>query len=119
MVADLGRLGHGNFAVGVEGAVAASRRDHDRAVIFRAEQLEAHIDIADIDQPSRTQREFLEAFAVGAQGHFVVSAGCHVAEMRRRHVFLHDRLEVENIERLLGIGDQLVEIARRPFRRVR
>ena len=102
MVAGFRRLGDRDLAVGVKGAVAAGRRDHDRAVVFGAEDLGAHVDLADIDQPARPQLEFPETLAIGAQGHFVVDAGGHVAEMRRRHVLLHDRFEVENVERLVG-----------------
>jgi hypothetical protein len=36
-----------------------------------------------------------------------------------RNVFLRHRLEVENVQRLLLIGNQLVEIARSPVYRVR
>ena len=46
-------------------------------------------------------------------------AGCHLTEMRGWNVFLHDLLEVEDVERLLGVGNQLAEIARRPIYRVR
>ena len=53
VVANLGRFGDGYLAVGVEGAIAAGRRDHDRTVIFCAEQLEAHVGRADINQSAR------------------------------------------------------------------
>ncbi len=39
--------------------------------------------------------------------------------MRRRNILPHDRLEVENVERLRGVSNQLVEIARRPVDRIR
>jgi hypothetical protein len=119
MVPCLGRPGDGDLAIGMKGAVAAGRRDDDRAVIDRAEDLGAHVDGADIDESSRAQREFPEALAVGAQSRFIVDAGGHVTEMRRRNVVLHDRLEVEDVQRLLGIADQLVEIARSPVGRIR
>ena len=102
MVADLGGLGDGNFRVRVKGPVAPRRRDHDRAVEFRAKDLDAHVDLADIDQPPRPQLELLKTVPIGAQRYFVVDAGRHIAEMRRRHVRLHDRLEVEDIERLVS-----------------
>jgi hypothetical protein len=65
------------------------------------------------------QLEFAETFAIGAQGHFVVDARGHVAEMCRRNILPHDRLEVENVKRLRRLGNQLVKIARRPVDRVR
>ena len=118
MVPALRGLGDGELAVGMKGPVAAGRRDHDRAVVADAEDLDAHVDLADVDQPPRPQLELPEALAVGAQRHLVVDAGRHVAEMRRRDVLLHHRLEVEHVERLPGVGDQLVEIARRPVHRI-
>jgi hypothetical protein len=117
MVAGFRSLGDRDFRIGMKGAVAAGRRNHDWAVVFCAEDLGADVDLADIDEPP--QLEFAEAFAVGAQGRFVIDAGGHVAEMRRRNVLLHDRLEVENVKRLRGVGYQFVEVARGPVRRVR
>ena len=119
MVACFRRFGDGDLCVGVKRAVAARRRNHDRAVVFCAEDLGAHIDFADIDEPPRPQLEFAETFAIGAQGHFVIDARGHVSEMRRRNILPHDRLEVENVERLRGVGDQFIEVAWCPVRRVR
>ena len=119
MVSQFRGLGDGDFRVGMKGAVAAGRRNHDRAVVFCAKDFGAHIDLADIDQPPRPQLEFTEALAIGTQGHFVVDPGGHVTEMRGGNVLLHDRLEVENVERLCGIGNQFFEVARRPVRWIR
>jgi hypothetical protein len=93
-------------------------RNHYRAVVFRPDNLNSHVDGADIDQPARSQLEFQKAVAIGAKGHLVVDAGDHVTEVRRRHVLLRDRLEVEYIERFLGIGNQLVQITRSPDHRI-
>jgi hypothetical protein len=119
MVAGFRRLGDRDLAIGVKGAVAAGRRYHDRAVVFRAEDLGADIDLADIDEPARAQLEFPEAFAIGAQGYFVIDPRGHVAEMRRRNVLLHDRFEVENVQGLGGVGNQFVRVAWSPVRRIR
>jgi hypothetical protein len=118
MVAGLCRLDDGDLGVGMKGAVAACRCDHDRAVVACAEDVGAGIDPADIGEPPRTQLEFPKTLAVGAQRQFIVGAGCHVAEMRGRHILLHRRLEVEHVERLARIGDQPVEVARRPVHRI-
>jgi hypothetical protein len=118
MVARFRRIGDRDLGIGVKGAVAAGRRDHDRAVVFRAEDLAAHVDAADIDQPPRPQCEVPETFAVGAQGRLVIGPCGHVTEMRRRNILFHHRLEVEDVQRLLWIGDQPVELARRPVHRV-
>ncbi len=119
MVAGFRSLGDGDLRVGMKGAVAAHRRKDDRTVVFCAEDVGAHVDLADIDEPPRPQLEFPEALAVGTQGHFVIDARGHVSEMRRRNILLHDRLEVENVKRLRRVGNQLVEIARRPVSRIR
>jgi hypothetical protein len=101
-----------------EGVVAAGWRDHDRAIVAGAEDFGRHFDLADIDQPARPQLEFLEALAIGAQRHLVVGAGDDDAEMPRRQILLRDRLEVEDVERLLWIGDDVVQVARRPHHRI-
>jgi hypothetical protein len=118
MVAALGGARDGKLSVRMKGAVAARRRDHDRAVVGRAQNIRAHVDLADVDQPARAQGEFAEALPIGAQRDFVVGAGRHVAEMRRRHVLLHHRLEIEDVDRLARVLDQFVEVARCPFHRV-
>jgi hypothetical protein len=71
---------------------------------------------ADIDEPPRPQLEFSETFAIGAQGHFVVDARGHVAEMCPRNILPHDRLEVENVKRLRRLGNQLVKNRAAPSR---
>ena len=74
MIAGLGRLGGGDFAVGMERALAADRCDHDRRVVFHAKNVGAHVDLADVDQPARAKLKFEEALAVGAQRHLVIDA---------------------------------------------
>ena len=118
MVAQPGGLGDGDLRVRVKGPVAAGRRDDDRTVEFRTKNLDAHIDLADIDEPPRPQLEFLETVTIGAQRHFVVDAGRHVAEMRGRNVLLHHRLEVEDIESLVQFGNHFARVARRPVDRI-
>ena len=114
MVADLGGGGDRGLAVGVIAFVPAGGRQEDRRVVFHPENLGRHVDLADVDQTSRPQLEFLEAFAIGPQGDVVVDAAGHVAEMRRRNVLRRHRLEVEYVDGFLRRGDQLVERARRP-----
>src|SRR6202158_6101374 len=119
MVAGFRGLGDGDLRIGMKGAVAAGRRNNDRAVVFRADDLGADVAFAGVDEPARAQLEFLENLAVGTQGYFVIDACGHVTEMRRRNVLLHHRLEVENVKRLRGIGNQFVEVARGPVCRIR
>ena len=118
MIALAGGARHGQLAVLVEGLVGRRGRQHDRARIGLAEQLHAQVQRLDVDHAPRPELELQEAFAVGAQGHLVVDAGRHVAEMRRRHVLVHHRLEVEDVDGLARRGDQLVERARAPYRRI-
>jgi hypothetical protein len=118
MVADLGGARGRDLALVVEGSLAADRREHDRACIFHSEDLGRHVDLADVDQPARTELEFQEAFAVGAQRDLVVDARGHVAEMRGRNVLAADRFEIEDVDRLLGRLDELVGAHGRPHQRI-
>ncbi len=118
MIAGLGRARDAFLAVGMIGFMAAGRIDDDRRFVALAENFRAHVDLADVDQPARAELEFQKALAVGAQRDVVVDAGGHVAEMRRRHVLVHHRLEIEYVERFLGAGDQMVVVARRPDERI-
>ena len=74
--------------------------------------------LSDIDKVTRTQMEFEETLAIGPEGHLIVDAGDHVAEMRRRQVLLRDGLEVEYVQGFLGVRDQIVQLARRPGHRI-
>jgi hypothetical protein len=118
VVASLGGAAGGNLALVVERALAAHGREHDRARIFHAENVGRHVDLADVDEPARTQLELEEALAVGAQRDFVVDTRGHVAEMRGRDVLAADRLEIEDVDRLLGRLDGLVRAHRRPHQRI-
>src|SRR5262249_43829936 len=78
------------------------------------EDLGRRVDLADVDQPARTELEFQEALAIGAQRDLVVDAEGHVAEMRGRNVLAADRLEIEDVDRLLGRFDELFGAHGRP-----
>ena len=118
MVAGLCGAGGRDLAVGVKRLLAADRRDDDRGGVSHAEDVDAHVDLADVDEPPRPELEFEEALAVGAQGHFVVDAGGHVAEMRRRHVLPAHRLEIEDVDGLLRRLDEVVRLPRPPHQRI-
>jgi hypothetical protein len=118
VIARLGRARDRELSFRVVGAVRSSWRQHDRAAVGLAEQLEPGVERTDIDQAARSQVEFTEALAVGPQGRVVVDAARHVAEMRRRHVLVRDRLEVEHVERLARTTDQFVEAALAPHHRI-
>src|SRR5207248_2280764 len=59
------------------------------------------------------------ALAIGAQRDLVVDAGRHVAKVRGRNIRAGDRLEIEDIDRLLGALDEVIGIERSPDDRVR
>src|SRR5262249_50556712 len=86
----------------------------DRAVVLHTENLGRHVDLADIDEATRAQLELEEVLAVATQGHLVVDARGHVAEMCGWHVVAAHRLEVEDVDRLLRRLYQLVRFHRPP-----
>src|SRR5947209_20289483 len=118
MVAGFCRLCNRDFAFRVERALSPDRRDDDRRRIFHAEQFDAHVDLADVDESPRAQLEFQEAVAIGAQRYLIVDAGSHVTEMRRWDIDPADRLEIENVDRLLRALDQVFGLERSPRDRV-
>ena len=118
MIAGLGGARDTLLAVGIVAAMATSRRDDDRRLVTLAENFRRHVDLADVDQAPRPQLEFQKAFPVSAQRDVVVDTGGHIAEMGRRHVLVHHRLEIEDVERLLRARDQMVVVARRPDERI-
>src|SRR5262249_61279710 len=56
--------------------------------------------------------------SIGAQRDLVVDARGHVAEMRGRNVLAADRLEIEDVDRLLGRFDKVVRAHGRPHQRI-
>jgi hypothetical protein len=43
---------------------------------------------------------------------------CKVAEMRRRHLLAHHRLEIEHVDDVFRVRDQVVGVQRRPYQRI-
>jgi hypothetical protein len=68
-------------------------------------------------ETAREELEFQEPRAVRAQCDPVIDAGGHVAEMRWRHVFVCDRLEVEHVDCVLRAFDKFA-VRRRPNHRI-
>src|SRR5262249_32843824 len=71
----------------MKGLICAGWADENRRGIPRAQDLSAGINVGHVNEAARAQLEFLETFPIGTQGHFIVDAGRHVAEVRRRYVF--------------------------------
>lgn len=97
------------FRILVEGAVAPGRSNHDWRAPLTSEQVHARIDLADINEPSRTHVQILEARSVVALGLFTVHAGLDVSEMCGRHHSFGDFLHVKDVECLLRFHDKIVE----------
>ena len=119
VVARLGAARGGNLTLVVERPLPPNRRQHDGGSVPHAQDVDAGVGLAHVDEAARAELEFQEAFAVGAQRRLVIDAGGHIAEMCRRHVLAAYRLEVEDVDRILGRCDQLVGAHRRPGERVR
>ena len=117
MIAGAHGLGDSNLAVGVKGFVAAGRAHENRRIKLGAEKLHAGIDFGHVPETAREELEFQEPLAVRAQRDLVIDAGGHVAEMRRRHVFVCHRLEVEHVDCVLRAFNKFAA-RRRPNHRI-
>jgi hypothetical protein len=92
--------------------IAGGRRKHDRTVVGEPENVAAHVDGADIDEPARAQLKFQEAVAIGAQRHLIVEPRRHISEVGRRNILPHHRLEVEHVDGLARVADGILCVAR-------
>ena len=108
MVADPCRPGNRLLACGVKGSMTPNWREYDRRVVSHAKNVGAHVDVADINEAPRPELEFQKVFSVGAQSDFVVDSRRHVAEVRRRYVLAHDRLEIKNVDRVPRVGNEVL-----------
>jgi hypothetical protein len=82
--------------------VRARGGDEDRLVVTLAEELDRHIDIADIDEPSRQQLELIESLAVDAHDRAVVGALRHIGVMARIDLRADHGLEIEHVDGIVG-----------------
>jgi len=74
VVAGLGRPRRSGLALVVKRSLAPYGRQHDRRAVFHAENVDAHIDLAHVDETARPQLEFQEALPVSPQRDLVVYA---------------------------------------------
>ena len=118
MIAGARGLCDSNLAVGVKGFVAAGRAYENRRIKLGAEELHASVDLGHVPETAREELEFQEPLAVRPQRDLVIDAGGHVAEMRRRHVFVCPRLEVEDVDCVLRAFNKFA-VRRRPNHRIR
>ena len=102
----LRRARHRQRPFGVEQRAAG--RQHDRRLPFRAEQIDAHVDLRGIDETARAELVVGKPFTIRLQRRVVVHAGGEVSPMRRRQRFLRRRLEFQDVDGLSGIGDDEV-----------
>ena len=104
------RFGHGDLSVRMERLLVADRREHDRTGPRGAEDPHAHVDVPHIDQAPDPQLKFRKALSVRPHRRVVVDTRGEIAEVRRRQLAAGDRLEVHDVDRLVGRRDQLVDL---------
>ena len=92
-----GRLDHRLGAAGMEAFQRTDRAKHDRQAQLAAEHLDRRIDLADVAQHARPERDGVERHAVAPQRGF----GLHAAD---------DVIPVVLIEILAGFGDDFVQV---------
>ena len=88
----------------------------NRAVVDRAEQIDAHVDFGGVAQTARAQFDVLEPFAIGAQRAVVVDAAGHVGPMAGHHLAVRGFLEIEDVE---GLGRDRNDVGSRRRRSAR
>ena len=99
----LRRARHRQFAVGVEGPVAANRAQEDRRCPTRRRAADTDVSIVPMSTSRRTRSSIArEPLPVRPHRRVIVGARLEVAEVGRRQVLSRDRLEVEDVERVLG-----------------
>jgi hypothetical protein len=98
---------HRNLGLGIESSLAADRRQKYRAGPTSAEQLDADINLARIDQAAHPDVDLRKVLVVGPQRRVVIHAGGQIAEMGRGQCLARRRFEVHDVERLVGRGDDV------------
>ncbi len=108
-----GRPGRSKFALGgIKGLLAADRADKDRGFLRRAKDANRRVDFADIDQAMGPQLDVIVGFVVEMKGGVVFHAGRHVAPVGGGESFFRRRLEIHDVDRIFGVGDDGVKRVR-------
>jgi len=94
----------GEFAIGVEGALAAGRADEDGPVPGGAEDFGVGVDFAGVDEAAGAEFDTRVGFVIGAESVLVVDAGGHVTEVCGRDLLSRCFFEVHHIEGVFGAG---------------
>src|SRR5882757_502391 len=87
--------------------------ENDGTVEPRPQQLDAHIDLADIDQAPRVQLVARICITVGPERFFSINAAGQVAPVSRRNIPARDSLEVEDVQRIAGAIDGAIDVLQR------
>src|SRR5713226_248861 len=108
MSATCRRFRCGDLAFRMKSALAANRGNNDRCFPFHAKDLRRCIESVDIDEAARPNLKPGEGGVIRAKRDIVINTRCHVCPMRRRKLLPRERLEIENVNGLLGRGDELL-----------
>src|ERR1700730_2873396 len=102
------RLRGRDLTVRMKCALTAHRSNNDRGFPFHTKDFRRCIDTVDIDEPARPDLKPRESGVIRTKRNVVINSGCHVCPMRRRKLLTRKRLEIENVNGLLGRRQELL-----------
>src|SRR5450432_1038428 len=102
-----------DLAFGMKRFLRAQRAENNRTIESCTKQLEAGIDLADVNHASCVQLVARIRFAVGSKGVLSIHAACQVAPMSGRNILARDWLEIEDVQRIAAAGYHAVDILQR------
>src|SRR5712692_2452386 len=108
MSATCRRFRCGDLAFRMKSALAANRGNNDRGFPFHAKDLRRCIESVDIYEAPRPNLKLGESGVIRMKGDIVIDARCHVCPMRRWKLLPRERLEIENVNGLLGRRNELL-----------
>src|SRR5450631_2947102 len=102
-----------DLAFGIKRFLRAQRAENDGTIESCTKQLEAGIDLADVNHTSCVQLVARIRFAVGSKGVLTIHAGSQEAPVSGRNISACDRLEIEDVQRIAAAGYHAVDILQR------
>src|SRR5215813_12112641 len=96
---------HSNFSFRMKRLLASHRANEHWTAPLDAKNGCRHVDISDVDQPASPNPNPRIAIVIDPHRVVVVYAGSQIAEVRGRQILLRQRLKFENIQRLVGTGN--------------
>ena len=99
---DFGARGaaHGEFAIGVKGALSACGAGENGRGVATPKNLDPHVHLGGIAQAPRTQLDLAKTIAVGEQCGVIIGTARHVRPMALMHLGARRGLKVEHRQRL-------------------